>query len=165
MKSLAIFQYDDSCMALMMDGSAALGLDLSFLTPIFNGANLGQKLSIMCMTITTDHRGTNARTGFRGQPAEDGSFWPAKGLSHSLIPTSLRNRMEEHVISCAHRMGATCPIYVETLAMRCTIEEQMLKFLQDADACGKFLKEESQRPDHEGLRTFRQYMIFLRAII
>lgn len=38
--------------------------------------------------------------------------------------------MEEQVISRAHRMGATRPIYVETLAMRGTIEEQMLKLLQ-----------------------------------
>lgn len=38
--------------------------------------------------------------------------------------------MEEQVISRAHRMGATRPIHVETLAMHGTIEEQMLKFLQ-----------------------------------
>lgn len=38
--------------------------------------------------------------------------------------------MEEQVISRAHRMGATRPIHVETLAMNGTIEEQMLKFLQ-----------------------------------
>ena len=38
--------------------------------------------------------------------------------------------MEEQVISRAHRMGATRPIYVETLAMNGTIEEQMLNFLQ-----------------------------------
>lgn len=38
--------------------------------------------------------------------------------------------MEEQVISRAHRMGASRPIYVETLAMRGTIEEQMLGFLQ-----------------------------------
>ena len=38
--------------------------------------------------------------------------------------------MEEQVISRAHRMGATRPINVETLAMRGTIEEQMLKLLQ-----------------------------------
>lgn len=38
--------------------------------------------------------------------------------------------MEEQVISRAHRMGAVRPIYVETLAMRGTIEEQMLEFLQ-----------------------------------
>lgn len=38
--------------------------------------------------------------------------------------------MEEQVISRAHRMGATRPIHVETLAMKGTIEEQMLKFLQ-----------------------------------
>ncbi|XP_065622580.1 F-box protein At3g54460-like [Quercus suber] len=35
MKSLATFQNDESCMALLMDGSAALGLDLSFVTHVF----------------------------------------------------------------------------------------------------------------------------------
>ncbi|XVE86168.1 hypothetical protein DITRI_Ditri18aG0014200 [Diplodiscus trichospermus] len=107
MKSLAMFQYDDSCMALLMDGSAALGLDLSFVTHVF----------LM-------------------EPIWDRS-------------------MEEQVISRAHRMGAARPIHVETLAMRGTIEEQMLEFLQDADACRKFLREESQRPDREGSRTCR----------
>lgn len=34
------------------------------------------------------------------------------------------------MISRAHRMGAVRPIHVETLAMRGTIEEQMLEFLQ-----------------------------------
>lgn len=34
------------------------------------------------------------------------------------------------MISRAHRMGATRPIFVETLAMSGTIEDQMLKFLQ-----------------------------------
>lgn len=38
--------------------------------------------------------------------------------------------MEEQVISRAHRMGARRPIQVETLAMKGTIEEQMLKFLE-----------------------------------
>ncbi|XVF82193.1 hypothetical protein PTKIN_Ptkin16aG0025500 [Pterospermum kingtungense] len=107
MKSLAMFKYDDSCMALLMDGSAALGLDLSFVTHVF----------LM-------------------EPIWDRS-------------------MEEQVISRAHRMGATRPIHVETLAMHGTIEEQMLEFLQDADACRKILKEESQRPDREGSRTCR----------
>ncbi|XP_057976869.1 F-box protein At3g54460 isoform X2 [Malania oleifera] len=82
MESLAIFQHDVSCMALLMDGSAALGLDLSFVTHVF----------LM-------------------EPIWDRS-------------------MEEQVISRAHRMGATRPVHVETLAMRGTIEEQMLKFLQ-----------------------------------
>ncbi|XP_022945298.1 F-box protein At3g54460-like isoform X3 [Cucurbita moschata] len=35
MKSLTMFQHDSSCMALLMDGSAALGLDLSFVTHVF----------------------------------------------------------------------------------------------------------------------------------
>ena len=34
MKLLAMFQYDDSCMALLMDGSAALGLELSFVAHV-----------------------------------------------------------------------------------------------------------------------------------
>lgn len=35
MKSLAMFQHDASCTVLLMDGSAALGLDLSFVTHVF----------------------------------------------------------------------------------------------------------------------------------
>lgn len=38
--------------------------------------------------------------------------------------------MEEQVISRAHRMATARPIHVETLAMRGTVEEQMLEFLQ-----------------------------------
>ncbi|XLT09950.1 hypothetical protein HN51_055743 [Arachis hypogaea] len=34
-KSLATFQHDSSCMALVMNGSTALGLDLSFVTMYF----------------------------------------------------------------------------------------------------------------------------------
>lgn len=107
MKSLTMFQNDVSCMALLMDGSAALGLDLSFVTHVF----------LM-------------------EPIWDRS-------------------MEEQVISRAHRMGATRPIHVETLAMRGTIEEQMLEFLQDADQCRRFLKEESVKPDREPMRVRR----------
>ncbi|XP_059649264.1 F-box protein At3g54460 isoform X2 [Cornus florida] len=107
MKSLATFQHDASCMALLMDGSAALGLDLSFVTHVF----------LM-------------------EPIWDRS-------------------MEEQVISRAHRMGATRPIYVETLAMRGTVEEQMLKFLQNADECRRFLKEEFGKTDREGARAHR----------
>ncbi|KAK1426500.1 hypothetical protein QVD17_15174 [Tagetes erecta] len=98
-KSLATFQDDEECMALVMDGSAALGLDLSFVTHVF----------LM-------------------EPIWDKS-------------------MEEQVISRAHRMGATRPIHVETLAMHGTIEEQMLKFLQDTSESGELLKEEYV---HEG---------------
>ncbi|KAL4600672.1 hypothetical protein ACB092_11G215000 [Castanea dentata] len=107
MKSLAMFQNDESCMALLMDGSAALGLDLSFVTHVF----------LM-------------------EPIWDKS-------------------MEEQVISRAHRMGATRPIHVETLAMRGTIEEQMVHFLQDADDRRRFLKEEYGKPDLVGPRTHR----------
>ncbi|KAK4775182.1 hypothetical protein SAY86_010117 [Trapa natans] len=78
MKSLVTFQHDPTCTALLMDGSAALGLDLSFVSHVF----------LM-------------------EPIWDKS-------------------MEEQVISRAHRMGATRPIHVETLAMRGTIEQQML---------------------------------------
>src|ERR1051325_11197531 len=35
MKSLTMFQHDASCMVLLMDGSAALGLDLSFVSYVF----------------------------------------------------------------------------------------------------------------------------------
>ncbi|XP_050232370.1 F-box protein At3g54460 [Mercurialis annua] len=99
MKSLDVFKHDATCLALLMDGSAALGLDLSFVTHVF----------LM-------------------EPIWDRS-------------------MEEQVISRAHRMGATCPVLVETLAMCGTIEEQMLEFLQDPDECRELLKEESNLPD------------------
>ncbi|GAB4827393.1 hypothetical protein Ancab_034278 [Ancistrocladus abbreviatus] len=107
MKSLAIFQQDANCTVLLMDGSAALGLDLSFVTHVF----------LM-------------------EPIWDRS-------------------MEEQVISRAHRMGATRPIHVETLAMRGTIEEQMLEFLQNADECRKLLKEENGKHEHQGARAHR----------
>ncbi|KAJ7562123.1 hypothetical protein O6H91_03G055700 [Diphasiastrum complanatum] len=82
MKSLMTFKKDPLCTVLLMDGSAALGLDLSFVTRVY----------LM-------------------EPIWDRS-------------------MEEQVVSRAHRMGATRPVLVETLAMRGTIEEQMLEFLQ-----------------------------------
>lgn len=107
MKSLAMFQNDATCLVLLMDGSAALGLDLSFVSYVF--------------------------------------------LMEPLWDKSL----EEQVISRAHRMGATRPIYVETLSMRSTIEEQMLTFLQDADECRRLLKKEFGRTDYEGPRTHR----------
>ncbi|CAN1316314.1 F-box protein At3g54460 [Linum perenne] len=109
-KSLATFQNDVECVALLMDGSAALGLDLSFVSHVF----------LM-------------------EPIWDRS-------------------MEEQVISRAHRMGATRPIHVETLAMRSTIEEQMVEFLQGANNLDKGaneLKEEYERPEQEGTRTHR----------
>lgn len=115
MKSLATFQHDATCMALLMDGSAALGLDLSFVTHVF----------LM-------------------EPIWDRS-------------------MEEQVISRAHRMGATRPINVETLAMRGTIEEQMLEFLQDADGCRRVLKEESSKTDHAGPRLHRSLHDFAES--
>lgn len=108
-KSLATFQHDEECMALLMDGSAALGLDLSFVTHVF----------LM-------------------EPIWDKS-------------------MEEQVISRAHRMGATRPIHVETLAMHGTIEEQMLKFLQDSDECRKLLKEEYVNEGPRGRRTLHDF--------
>lgn len=107
MKSLAVFQQDASCMAVLMDGSAALGLDLSFVTHVF----------LM-------------------EPIWDRS-------------------MEEQVISRAHRMGATRPVHVETLAMRGTVEEQMLQFLQDADDRRWLLKEEFGNSDLDGCRPQR----------
>lgn len=106
-KALATFQHDVDCMALLMDGSAALGLDLSFVTHVY----------LM-------------------EPIWDKS-------------------MEEQVISRAHRMGATRPILVETLAMSGTIEEQMLKFLQEADEGRRLLKEECGKLGHDGARAPR----------
>ncbi|KAL4562118.1 hypothetical protein LXL04_034312 [Taraxacum kok-saghyz] len=108
-KSLATFQHDEECMALLMDGSAALGLDLSFVTHVF----------LM-------------------EPIWDKS-------------------MEEQVISRAHRMGATRPIHVETLAMHGTIEEQMLNFLQDTDECRKVLKEEHVNEGPRARRTLHDF--------
>ncbi|CAN0917001.1 F-box protein At3g54460 [Linum grandiflorum] len=102
-KSLATFQNDMECVALLMDGSAALGLDLSFVSHVF----------LM-------------------EPIWDRS-------------------MEEQVISRAHRMGATRPIHVETLAMRSTIEEQMVEFLQGANGGGNNLKEEYEGAEQEGV--------------
>ncbi|RWW50696.1 hypothetical protein BHE74_00043023 [Ensete ventricosum] len=107
MKSLMTFQLDPNCMVLLMDGSAALGLDLSFVTHVF----------LM-------------------EPIWDRS-------------------MEEQVISRAHRMGATRQINVETLAMYGTIEEQMLKFLQDVNACRETVKQEVDKDEYEGTRAHR----------
>eukprot|EP01018_Ginkgo_biloba_P039006 Gb_11879 [translate_table: standard] len=101
MKSLMTFQHDTDCMALLMDGSAALGLDLSFVTHVF----------LM-------------------EPIWDRS-------------------MEEQVISRAHRMGATRPIHVETLAMHGTIEEQMLEFLQDPVEHRRALKQDLRTSNQE----------------
>lgn len=108
-KSLVTFQHDEECMALLMDGSAALGLDLSFVTHVF----------LM-------------------EPIWDKS-------------------MEEQVISRAHRMGATRPIHVETLAMHGTIEEQMLKFLQDTDERRELLKEQSVNEGARARRTLHDF--------
>ncbi|KAI5410847.1 F-box protein At3g54460 [Lathyrus oleraceus] len=113
-KSLAMFQHDSSCMALLMDGSAALGLDLSFVTHVF----------LM-------------------EPIWDRS-------------------MEEQVISRAHRMGASRPIHVETLAMRGTIEEQMLEFLQDADKCRRFHNKDVKSEDGAG-RGYRSVHDFAES--
>ncbi|CAI0461886.1 unnamed protein product [Linum tenue] len=105
-KSLATFQNDADCMALLMDGSAALGLDLSFVSHVF----------LM-------------------EPIWDRS-------------------MEQQVISRAHRMGATRPIHVETLAMRGTIEEQMVEFLEGTNN-SEDIEEEIDRPNQEGSRPHR----------
>ncbi|KAL9321787.1 hypothetical protein ACSQ67_009840 [Phaseolus vulgaris] len=124
-KSLAVFQHDSSCMALLMDGSAALGLDLSFVTHVF----------LM-------------------EPIWDRS-------------------MEEQVISRAHRMGASRPIHVETLAMRGTIEEQMLGFLQEADKCRRTpIKDVAESEDDGGGRGYKSlhdfaessYLLKLRSV-
>ncbi|XP_012567307.1 F-box protein At3g54460 [Cicer arietinum] len=114
-KSLAMFQHDSSCMALLMDGSAALGLDLSFVTHVF----------LM-------------------EPIWDKS-------------------MEEQVISRAHRMGASRPIHVETLAMRGTIEEQMIEFLQDADKCRRFHNKDVAKSEDGGGRAYRSLHDFAES--
>ncbi|KAI4323540.1 hypothetical protein L6164_023137 [Bauhinia variegata] len=113
-KALATFQHNSSCLALVMDGSAALGLDLSFVTHVF----------LM-------------------EPIWDRS-------------------MEEQVISRAHRMGASRPVHVETLAMRGTIEEQMLKFLQNADKCRGFPSKDVKSED-EGGRGYRSLHDFAES--
>ncbi|KAE8657571.1 Detected protein of confused Function [Hibiscus syriacus] len=159
MKSPTTFRYDDSCMALLMDGSAALGLDLSFVTHVFLMERIWDRISLQKivdfaanavlfpMSLTT-------REPVAGQACTD-------SVKRNLLPAAkaasacLVKCMEEQVISRAHRMGATRPIHVETLAMRVTIEEQMMKFLQDADACREILKEGSQRLGHEGSRPCR----------
>ncbi|GFZ02577.1 SNF2 domain-containing protein [Actinidia rufa] len=66
-------------------------------------------------------------------------------VCHRLNGSSYGWNMKEQVISRAHQMGAIRPIYVETLAMRGPVEEQMLKFLQT-------VHEEFGKPDHEGSR-------------
>ncbi|XP_020237937.1 F-box protein At3g54460 [Cajanus cajan] len=115
-KSLAMFQHDSSCMALVMDGSAALGLDLSFVTHVF----------LM-------------------EPIWDRS-------------------MEEQVISRAHRMGASRPIHVETLAMRGTIEEQMLDFLQNADKYRRSpIKDAAESEDDSRGRGYRSLHDFAES--
>ncbi|XP_027341642.1 F-box protein At3g54460 isoform X2 [Abrus precatorius] len=115
-KSLAMFQHDSSCMALLMDGSAALGLDLSFVTRVF----------LM-------------------EPIWDRS-------------------MEEQVISRAHRMGASRPIHVETLAMRGTIEEKMVEFLQDADKFQRLpIKDVAKSEDDSGGRGYRSLHDFAES--
>ncbi|KAK8961787.1 F-box protein [Platanthera guangdongensis] len=107
MKSLKMFQHDANCTVLLMDGSAALGLDLSFVTHVF----------LM-------------------EPIWDRS-------------------MEEQVISRAHRMGATRPVHVETLAMRSTIEEQMLEFLQVDSPSWTMLGQDILKSNREGTRAAR----------
>ncbi|KAI5055010.1 hypothetical protein GOP47_0030461 [Adiantum capillus-veneris] len=108
LKSLWNFQRDKDCTVLLMDGSAALGLDLSFVTHVY----------LM-------------------EPIWDRS-------------------VEEQVVSRAHRMGATRPVLVETLAMRGTIEEQMVQFLQDSMVRNI---AEKRDPDsgHSGQRTLHDF--------
>ncbi|CAD5325799.1 unnamed protein product [Arabidopsis thaliana] len=107
MKALAMFQNDADCMALLMDGSGALGLDLSFVTHVF----------LM-------------------EPIWDKS-------------------LEEQVISRAHRMGAKRPIFVETLTMRGTIEEQMMRFLEDAEKSDRLLSGDYIEAKQETTRSRR----------
>ncbi|MCO5582778.1 hypothetical protein L7F22_036677 [Adiantum nelumboides] len=108
LKSLWSFQRDKDCTVLLMDGSAALGLDLSFVTHVY----------LM-------------------EPIWDRS-------------------VEEQVVSRAHRMGATRPILVETLAMRGTIEEQMLQFLQDSMVLNRSEMRDLDS-SHSGQRTLHDF--------
>uniref|UniRef100_A0A453GNH4 F-box protein n=2 Tax=Aegilops tauschii subsp. strangulata TaxID=200361 RepID=A0A453GNH4_AEGTS len=113
--ALTKFKEDPTCMALLMDGTAALGLDLSFVNHVF----------LM-------------------EPIWDRS-------------------MEEQVISRAHRMGATRPINVETLAMRGTIEEQMLQLLQDSSACRNMVNKGAGGTENEGARPHRSLHDFAES--
>lgn len=104
------------------------------------------------------------------------------------VALSLVNSMEEQVISRAHRMGATRPIHVETLAMRGTVEEQMLKLLQvcvhdffyakccqilivrvylicmqDSSACKKMMNKGTGSTDNEGGRPHRSLHDFAES--
>jgi hypothetical protein len=52
MKALTIFQNDASCIALLMDGSAALGLDLSFVTHVFLMEPIWDKRYVFVLIIS-----------------------------------------------------------------------------------------------------------------
>ncbi|MQL72389.1 hypothetical protein Taro_004765 [Colocasia esculenta] len=52
------------------------------------------------------------------------------GIRYAGMYSPMHSSNKEQVISRAHRMGAIRPVHVETLAMRGTIEEQMLGLLQ-----------------------------------
>lgn len=96
MKSLKRFKEIPECTVLILDGSHALGLDLSFVSRVY----------LM-------------------EPIWDSS-------------------VEEQVVSRAHRMGASQPITVETLAMRGTIEEQMIAIKESIVKSGSSGKESAE---------------------
>uniref|UniRef100_A0A453GN31 Uncharacterized protein n=1 Tax=Aegilops tauschii subsp. strangulata TaxID=200361 RepID=A0A453GN31_AEGTS len=80
-----------------------------------------------------------------------------------MVLFSLIISMEEQVISRAHRMGATRPINVETLAMRGTIEEQMLQLLQDSSACRNMVNKGAGGTENEGARPHRSLHDFAES--
>ena len=53
--------------------------------------------------------------------------------------------LEEQVISRAHRMGAVAPVVVEVLAMKGTVEEEMLKASQLSPAVTANASSEQMR--------------------
>ena len=60
-------------------------------------------------------------------------------------------------------MGATRPIFVETLAMRGTIVEQMLKLLRDSNACRQMVNKGTSSTDNEGARPHRSLHDFAES--
>lgn len=129
MKSLITFQNDPGCTVLVMDASASLGLDLSFVTHVY------------LMEPIWDRRWDTAFLFPQRKGSEVSVYIICEHLKTFILPCQVRQlfcadhvftccSVEEQVVSRAHRMGAIRPVLVETLAMRGTIEQQILEFLQ-----------------------------------
>lgn len=73
--------------------------------------------------------------------------------------------VEEQVVSRAHRMGATRPVLVETLAMRGTIEQQMLEYLQDPSGKGRLRdrRDSSGKGNISLENSYLSHMNFVRT--